>query len=158
MLYLTNPSQKDLDQHYIKLSKKILDALNKEVGKSNPAFNEGFIKYVKGSNNLKKLLTDKPSELLSHHRNLMTEFIPSFDSDEYQKYFGSKVKKSNKRDSEDDRLIAKYEIIKELFKVFNYDAFISGSKSLAYEHAKKLGRNTCTYCNRLYSNTVTKKM
>lgn len=157
MLYLISPSQKDLDCHFQKLSEKILKALTKELAKKNNAFNDNFVTHVQDLNNLKLLLTDKPSGLINHHETLMKKFIPTFDSDKYDKYFESKSKKLNERNTEDKRLVAKYEIVKELFKVFNYDSFISGSKSIAYDLAKKLNRNTCTYCNRLYSNTVTIK-
>lgn len=45
------------------------------------------------------------------------------------------------------------EIIK---KIFDYDSDISRNKENSYWMAGKIGRNTCTYCNRVYSFTVVK--
>lgn len=39
-------------------------------------------------------------------------------------------------------------------KVFNYELFISQSKPFSYEISKKIGINTCTYCNRNYTLTI----
>ncbi|CAD7814529.1 hypothetical protein CHRY9390_02820 [Chryseobacterium aquaeductus] len=39
-------------------------------------------------------------------------------------------------------------------KVFDYDKFISKSQSTSYEISKKIGINTCTYCNRNYTLTI----
>lgn len=46
----------------------------------------------------------------------------------------------------------------KLNSVFNYDSFISKEKVgwNAYELAKALGVNVCSYCNRNYTHTVTK--
>jgi len=48
----------------------------------------------------------------------------------------------------------KEQIISGLKSVFNYNEIISDSKSTSYELAKITNRNTCTYCNRLYTNTI----
>ena len=39
-------------------------------------------------------------------------------------------------------------------KIFNYDAYISASQSTSYNIAKKIGINTCTYCNRNYTLSI----
>lgn len=39
-------------------------------------------------------------------------------------------------------------------KIFDYDRFISQSQSTSYEISKKIGINTCTYCNRSYTLTI----
>jgi len=41
--------------------------------------------------------------------------------------------------------------------IFDYDSYISKSKSTSYEISKKIGINTCTYCNRNYTLTVVYK-
>lgn len=42
----------------------------------------------------------------------------------------------------------------KLLKAFNYEGLLSSNKSNAYALAKRIGRNTCTYCNRIYTFTV----
>lgn len=42
----------------------------------------------------------------------------------------------------------------EIESVFNYIGFLSKNKKNSYWLAKKIGRNTCVYCNRLYIFTV----
>lgn len=41
-----------------------------------------------------------------------------------------------------------------LLKLFNYDGYISKSQKNSYELARRIGRNTCVYCNRVYTITV----
>lgn len=43
---------------------------------------------------------------------------------------------------------------KKLNEVFDYEHLIDKSKSNSYWLAQKVGRNTCTYCNRTYTLTV----
>lgn len=42
-------------------------------------------------------------------------------------------------------------------KVFDYHKLISNSKATSYEISKKIGINTCTYCNRNYTLTIVEK-
>lgn len=43
---------------------------------------------------------------------------------------------------------------KEIQNAFNYDGLLSSNKENSYTFAEKIGRNTCTYCNRIYSFTI----
>lgn len=47
--------------------------------------------------------------------------------------------------------------IKQLNKIFDYEGVFAFNKSHSYWLATKIGRNTCTYCNRQYTFTVVKK-
>ena len=42
----------------------------------------------------------------------------------------------------------------KLLKVFNYDGVLSHNKTNSYELTKHIGKNSCTYCNRIYTQTV----
>ena len=79
--------------------------------------------------NLRKLLLSKPKDLVYLNKELYAEI-------------------SAKVNSNKD---------KEIMKIFDYDKFISGSKSTSYEISNLIGQNTCTYCNKNYTLTVIKK-
>lgn len=44
----------------------------------------------------------------------------------------------------------------ELLQAFNYSGLLSSNKTNSYALARRIGRNTCTYCNRIYTFTVYK--
>lgn len=85
-----------------------------------------------------KLLTSKPEEAYKINRELMVKFVQGYDEQDFLKRKLSKYK---------DKL----QIIE---KVFDYDGQISQSKSKSYWLAERIGHNTCTYCNRQYTFTV----
>lgn len=43
----------------------------------------------------------------------------------------------------------------KLLQLFDYENRISKNKNNSYELSKRIGRNTCVYCNRIYTHTVT---
>lgn len=43
----------------------------------------------------------------------------------------------------------------KLLKVFDYTSVFSKNKNNSYGLTDKIGRNTCTYCNRIYTHTIT---
>lgn len=91
---------------------------------------------------LKKLLILKPDEAYKVNEKLMKKFINSYDE----------------KDLEKNKLPEKYkEKLKILEAVFDYDSQISHSKSKSYWLAERIGHNTCTYCNRQYTFTVSGK-
>ena len=47
--------------------------------------------------------------------------------------------------------------LKFLEKMFDYAGLISKNREFAYWLAEKIGRNTCTYCNRQYAMTVKRR-
>jgi len=144
MLYLSIPTKHDLDGYYKLLEKKIADAI-KEI-----ASNE--VKTFLTPDRIKLIIQDEPKKLLNHHMDSMKYLINKFNDKEYTNYIVVRNKK--KKDKTDTELIKRYQIVEEIFKVFNYTEFISGSKSLSYKFAAQLKRNTCTYCNRLYTQTI----
>lgn len=88
-----------------------------------------------------KLLTSKPEEAYKINRELMEKFVSGYDEQDFLKGKSPKYK---------DKL----QIIE---RVFDYDGQISESKSKSYWLAEKIGHNTCTYCNRQYTFTISGK-
>lgn len=80
---------------------------------------------------LKKLLVSEPEDLKKLNDDIMRRFEGLSDL--------------NKPDK------------KKLLRIFNYEGVFNGTtKKRAFWLAKKIERNTCTYCNRLYIFTVEK--
>lgn len=84
----------------------------------------------------------------------MTEFIKDYSVDELKEY--QKAKENKKKDEKDTYLINKYDKLKEIQTIFNYNTLVSGNKDNSYKIAEIKGRNTCTYCNRQYTITLKK--
>jgi hypothetical protein len=147
MLYLPQPSASDLNGFYESLKDKIS---NLEINKL-PAI---AIAYLTASK-IKDIIIGKPQELFDTHNEFMPLLIDDFDAHEYENYF--LYKKLKVKNAAQSAIIDKYNLVIQLATIFDYDKFISSSKSTSYNLAIKLGRNTCTYCNRLYTNTVVKK-
>lgn len=81
---------------------------------------------------LKRLLIDEPASLVSLEKEIIAEF----------------GRITNAVDRPDNNILK---------HVFNYDGvFNDSTKEKAYWLAKKVGRNTCVYCNRQYVFTVEK--
>lgn len=149
MLYLPYPTANDLDLFYNSLKNKIS---NVEINKL-PANAIAYLTEAK----IKEIIIGKPQDLIDIHNQFMPLFIVGFDEQEYENYFKFKRKRPNRRTVHQNGIIVKYNTINKLSSIFNYEKYISSSKSTSYNLALKLGRNTCTYCNRLYTNTVVKK-
>lgn len=149
MLYLPQPSASDLNGFYDSLKDKI-----STVAISNlPAAASAFLTTSK----IKEIITGKPQVLVDAHNALMPLLIPGFDAVDYENYFIYKRKQLSRRTILENTIVVRYGALNQLAKIFNYEKYISSSKSTSYNLALKLGRNTCTYCNRLYTNTVVKK-
>jgi hypothetical protein len=144
MLYLKKPTSIQLEEYYNSIKDKI------KVSTKINAAAQTFLSPTK----IKKIITDTPENLLIHHNAFMNELIPGFNIAEYENYFVFKKLKTKTGDQ--NAIISKYEITDEVLEMFNYDKYISTSKSTSYNLAMKLSRNTCTYCNRLYTNTIVK--
>jgi len=143
MLYLPHPSQKVLDDYHEKLAPKILGKVNDPKFKLN----------VKARNHLTlkkiiEILTAKPDRLMQLHLEIMPKLIQRFTEAEYLSYVDGKKRRAI------PAALKRYKNVNKLLKIFDYEQFISKSKYRSYTLARSLSRNTCTYCNRLYTNTV----
>lgn len=91
---------------------------------------------------LKQLLVAKPSDAHALNERLMKKLV-----DDYSEAYLTKKnlpKKYRKR-------------LRTLVCIFDYDGAIGNSKSKSYWLAEHIGRNSCTYCNRQYTFTVSGK-
>ena len=104
-----------------------------------PDYNE---KNPKEKETLVKLLIAKPDEAYRINNSLMKQFIRGYNESELAK----------------KKLPDKYITpLKILESIFDYNGQISKSKSKSYWIAERIGRNTCTYCNRQYTFTINGK-
>lgn len=91
---------------------------------------------------LKKLLIAKPTDAHALNEQLMKKLVSGY----------------NEADLEQKTLPKKYRRrLRILECVFDYDGKLGGSKSKAYWLAEHIGHNTCTYCNRQYTFTISGK-
>jgi hypothetical protein len=143
MLYLKHPTKAVLDDYSEKLALQVLGKVNNPAITINNA-SRGHLTLEK----IKEILISKPDELIGLHLEVMPILIPGFNEAEYINYI--EAKRSNNIPVN----LQQYKEVDKLLKVFDYEQFISGSKPRAYDLSLGLNRNTCTYCNRLYTNTV----
>ena len=142
MWYLEKPSEKDLNTYKELFYEKIKNKIDKD----------GCFKFLLEEDNIERLLISEPKELYELNNKLMTEFIEDYSVDELKEYQKAKEKKVKKETS----LKNKYNKLKEIQTIFNYNTLVSGNKDNSYKIAEIKGRNTCTYCNRQYTITLKK--
>ncbi len=151
MLYLPFPSTAELK----KFSDKLLPKIEKErdkSGLSNEAKN--FLTKAK----ILEILIDEPKKLTRHHHDFIPKLTPTFSIAGFNKYLTIKAKFPNQRTSSEKIHYQEYKTeIEKIKGVFDYNSFIVKDKVLSYELAMVSNRNTCTYCNRLYTNVVMPK-
>ena len=91
---------------------------------------------------LRNLLLSKPENAYNLNNELMKDLVRGYNvADLERKVLPDKYKKK----------------LPILERVFDYDGQLSQSKRKSYWLAEKVGRNTCTYCNRQYVFTVNGK-
>ena len=148
MLYLSKASEKILNEYYDCLKQKIEKSLDESALCQDV---KDFLTPTK----IKKIILDCPVNLFNYHNEIVPLLGAGFNLTDYDKYFEIKKKDEEKRSENEIKIFNTYKNeLEQLASVFNYDEFISGHKITSYLLAKKLNRNTCTYCNRLYTNTV----
>jgi hypothetical protein len=125
MLYIESPSDSKLDKYYLDVKDKISLRL------STAQLSDEIITYL-SNKKIERIIKDKPNKLILHHIEFMTRFVDLPQND----------------------IAQKEQIFAGIKSVLDYKEIISDSKSTSYELAKITNRNTCTYCNRLYTNTV----
>lgn len=145
MLYIPHPTSNDLNEYCDLIIPEIIELRAKlpEHHLCHELFNDKEIK---------KILLVKPEKMMTLNERVMKKVIKGFKSAEFDIFYGMKAKK-NKTEA-DKILVTKYEHYSKVLDVFNYEDIISFNKPNSYFLANKLGRNTCTYCNRLYTNTI----
>ncbi len=91
---------------------------------------------------LKKLLIAKPTEAHNLNEQLMRTFVSGYSETDLVQ---SALPKGYRRR------------LRILASVFDYEGQLSRSESKSYWLAEHIGHNTCTYCNRQYTFTVSGK-
>jgi len=108
------------------------------------------------SKKIEEIITDSASKLLEHHNQIIPQLGQGFSIKEYEEYY--KIKNKKKKNGVERSLFNKYhQKTAELFNVFDYDKLISHNQGNSYRLAEMLNRNTCTYCNRLYTIMIKKE-
>lgn len=146
MWYLEKPSEKDLNAYKALFYDKIQKKIEKKIEK------DSCFKILLEEDNIERLLISEPKELYELNNKLMTEFIKDYSVDELKEY--QKAKENKKKDEKDTYLINKYDKLKEIQTIFNYNTLVSINQKKSYKIAEIKGRNTCTYCNRQYTITI----
>lgn len=108
-----------------------------------------------GEEKIKNLFIELPVELLKSHE----KFIPKLGSwnnlSNYNNFFI--VRKKRKKSDAEKQMIEDYKLeLKKIETLFNYKDLISKKKTFSYWLAEELDCNTCTYCNRNYTFTISK--
>jgi len=130
-------------EYIIRFEDKLVNRIINGVGKNNLSKNIKKIlipdyttrKPVK-LDIVEKLLTAKPKQALDLNNDLMRQIFPDYDVDDLDTLKPHKIK------------------LKRIEKVINYEGVISKNKENSYWLARRVGHNTCTYCNRQYTFTV----
>lgn len=128
MLNIPSPKKEKIEEYYNDIKERIHKELNESLLSDD-------IKSFLSINKIKHVIIDEPQKLIVHHNDFMSRFV----------------------DIEANTQEMKKEISKQVKSVFNYEEIISRSKKTSYDLAKITNRNTCTYCNRLYTNTIEEK-
>lgn len=130
------------------LFRKVSDALSASTLSANA---KAFLTPAR----IKSILCDDAKDLLGHHEALLPALSPGLSKSVYEEFWVGKHKQIARRSWREKRLIRQYAPeFDKLKEVFNYDVFIMGNKPTSFKLAKMLNRNTCTYCNRIYTTTI----
>lgn len=127
----------------------------KQTRKSKIAFDLNLVSFLE--TNLTHILVDKPQDLINRQIVFFEQLIPGFRIEHLKVYLKAKNKEENKRNFIEKEIFNRFNnIFNQVNALFNYDTFICKDKSYsAYVLSTNLDINTCTYCNRLYTKTVT---
>jgi len=144
---MNKSTTKQLSDYADSMKQTVLDAI---PGSGIPQSAQDFLDEKR----VVSILTDTPDLLIKHHNKFMPELIKNFNAKEYLLYHQIKSKQDKDLSLVEKTLIGRYKICEKLLKIFNYEKIINKSKYKSYTLATVLDRYTCTYCNRLYTNTV----
>jgi hypothetical protein len=152
MLYLKEPTKLVLDEYFNKIEKKVLENINSP--KKNSFLNIEAKEFLKV--NLSKIIQTRPEEL----KGLNEDFFKKLNKypltyNNYLSFLRIKNKKEADRSQlEKLKLSIYFRYFKKIDQIFDYDSILSKSQSKSYWLSKKMGVNTCVYCNRLYANVI----
>ena len=127
---------------------------NSNLGDASP-FN-GRIRRFFTPKNIQLLMTGKPQELYDLNTKFWRRYYRRFNMAGWSKYFDKKLADPRNLGPDSVRAREVQAIAKEVAKLIDYTWFIKKDHHYynAYDLARALDRNTCTYCNRIYTATV----
>ena len=156
MWHLKHPSIDDLNKY----NNLLLPSLMASIDGSNnqPIKNTLLPTMQDGSKDdsiLKRLLNATPKELYMLTNQLMNILVAGYNDAEFESYLEAKNTRTINRNPQQVSLYNKYDsILTDLSDIFDYKQKISSNKSRAYTISGIKGRNSCTYCNRQYTQTI----
>lgn len=149
MLNLKEHKVSDIRAYYGDLKSKLLLEVRKSKLRANA-------KLYLTESRIQEILEAKPSRLFEIHKEFLHKLNKNYSINEYEEFL--KLKKNKKPNASEKKIIRKYKTTQiQLSKIFDYEKLISSKKKSSYDLSRLIGRNTCTYCNRLYTFTIIKK-
>lgn len=127
----------------------------REIAKLNPSLKNYLLDPV----NLELIISSEPSELMEIYTDFWRSIFPAFNFNDWKIYFNRKnIATSSTSAYKAFSTILFENYIDSLNKIFDYDWFSKKNSKYysAYDLVKKLDRNSCTYCNRIYTSTIIK--
>jgi hypothetical protein len=127
---------------------------------------ESVWSFLSDECNLAEILTGDPETLLSVNDRFWLSIFPNYNYETWKGYFKKDRKYENEVDEEageaelDHTVIQTREITRILNEALNYKWFSQKAQKHynAYQLTKSLRRDTCTYCNRAYTNTIIRQI
>lgn len=104
-------------------------------------------------NNLEKLITGKPEQLIEIYDEWIKDYCTNQQGDSLISIYKLAVKKKKKERNNSENDIISF--LKSFLQIFDYDKLFT--KSIKYQLAQKLNVNVCPYCNRNYTFTIQKR-
>jgi hypothetical protein len=151
MLTLIKPTVPILKEYYGLIKDRVIEARN------NSNLNQRSKLHLT-ERKIKEIILSEPNLLPALHTRVIESLGHNFNIAEYRSYLVIKDKEAAQRTPLEIQVFNKYDPhITELKSVFDYDRFISAHKITSYALAKILDRNTCTYCNRIYTITIVER-
>ncbi|SER90931.1 hypothetical protein [Pedobacter rhizosphaerae] len=149
MLSIPRPQKEHLKE-YVDL---VLLAIKGRMLKNSSTY---FDNNVFSDQLLEEILSAEPENMMDINTKVMGLLIPDYDPDKFEEFL--KIRSKSTQSDSDKNFLEEhsvYNAYQDVPKLFDYNAIISRNKKNSYYLAAKIGRNTCTYCNRLYTNTIT---
>ena len=103
---------------------------------------------------LKGLLVFRPVPLRDLSDSLMSKIVDGYSLDDlsvYAKVWNKDVADLGEREAD---IKKRYSVLKELEEIFGYDRYLGSSKKKTFDIVKRVGHNTCVYCNRQYTFSI----
>lgn len=148
MLYIQHHSKEKINIYFELLKNKI------KTNRDSSSLRQEVKNYL-SDKRIEEIVFSKPDKLLNYHNAIIPLLFVGSNLRDYNKFCKIKNKSIANRSAAENVIYTNYNVHQiELKNIFNYDEFITGHKITSYKLSEILNHNTCTYCNRLYTNTI----